>query len=217
MREGRRRHSVGKPAECNLYTVTTNKEAIRHLFTIDVDSTGNVPAMPCVYPDYDAPIVRNSAAGRELAMARWGMPTPPKFVEGPRRPIPVSPTCATPCRRIGGGGWVSRAVACCCSTVSPSRPTARLAGARRCGSRSIQGHTGDLAHPAGGGRMADGAGGGSVEAAAVAAGCHAEDRGTRDESGRRSECRGARRSAPLRAIAPLVGVDDRPPIVGGLG
>jgi putative SOS response-associated peptidase YedK len=26
--------------------------------------------------------VRNSAAGRELAMARWGIPTSPKFVEG---------------------------------------------------------------------------------------------------------------------------------------
>jgi hypothetical protein len=43
-----------------------------------------------VYPDYAAPIVRNSESegrpegrsGRELAMARWGMPTPPKFLEG---------------------------------------------------------------------------------------------------------------------------------------
>jgi putative SOS response-associated peptidase YedK len=35
-----------------------------------------------VYPDYAAPIVRNTATGRELAMARWGMPTPPKFLDG---------------------------------------------------------------------------------------------------------------------------------------
>jgi putative SOS response-associated peptidase YedK len=67
---------------CNLYSMTTNQEAIRRLFGIDVDATGNLPPMPGVYPDYAAPIVRNSAAGRELALARWGMPTPPKFLEG---------------------------------------------------------------------------------------------------------------------------------------
>jgi hypothetical protein len=31
--------------------------------------------MPGVFPDYPAPIVRNGANGRELAMARWGMPS----------------------------------------------------------------------------------------------------------------------------------------------
>jgi len=67
---------------CNLYSVTTNQDAMRSLFCIDADSTGNLPPLPGVYPDYAAPIVRNSAAGRELAMARWGMPTPPKFLEG---------------------------------------------------------------------------------------------------------------------------------------
>jgi putative SOS response-associated peptidase YedK len=67
---------------CNLYSMTTNQEAIRHLFKITTDSTGNLPPMSGVYPDYAAPIVRNSSTGRELAMARWGMPTPPKFLEG---------------------------------------------------------------------------------------------------------------------------------------
>jgi putative SOS response-associated peptidase YedK len=67
---------------CNLYSMTTNQEAIWRLFGIDVDATGNLPPMPGVYPDYAAPIVRNSSAGRELALARWGMPTPPKFLEG---------------------------------------------------------------------------------------------------------------------------------------
>jgi putative SOS response-associated peptidase YedK len=62
--------------------VTTNQEAIRRLFRVDLDTTGNLPLMPGVYPDYAAPIVRNTAAGRELALARWGMPTPPKFLEG---------------------------------------------------------------------------------------------------------------------------------------
>ena len=31
--------------------------------------------MPGVFPDYQAPIVRNGAEGRELATARWGMPS----------------------------------------------------------------------------------------------------------------------------------------------
>ncbi len=62
--------------------MTTNQEAIRRLFRVDVDHTGNLPPMRGVYPDYAAPIVRNAADGRELAMARWGMPTPPKFLEG---------------------------------------------------------------------------------------------------------------------------------------
>jgi putative SOS response-associated peptidase YedK len=67
---------------CNLYAMTTNQEAIRQLFKVVVDNTGNLPSKPGIYPDYAAPIVRNSAAGRELAMARWGMPTPAKFLEG---------------------------------------------------------------------------------------------------------------------------------------
>jgi putative SOS response-associated peptidase YedK len=62
--------------------MTTNQEAIRRLFRIDVDHTGNLPPLPGVYPDYVAPIVRNAAEGRELVLARWGMPTPPKFLDG---------------------------------------------------------------------------------------------------------------------------------------
>jgi hypothetical protein len=34
-----------------------------------VDNTGNLPPLPGIYPDYPAPIVRNSAERRELAMA----------------------------------------------------------------------------------------------------------------------------------------------------
>lgn len=35
-----------------------------------------MPPLPGVFPDYAAPIVRNTAEGRQLAMARWGMPSP---------------------------------------------------------------------------------------------------------------------------------------------
>jgi hypothetical protein len=69
-------------AMCNLYSELADQASMRALFRVDVDRTGNLPPQPGVYPDYAAPIVRNSAAGRELAMARWGMPTPLKFLEG---------------------------------------------------------------------------------------------------------------------------------------
>ena len=40
------------------------------------DTTGNLPPMPGVFPDYLAPIVRNAPDGmRELMKARWGMPS----------------------------------------------------------------------------------------------------------------------------------------------
>jgi putative SOS response-associated peptidase YedK len=62
---------------CNLYSMTTNVEAIRRLFQVDPanDRSGNLPSMTGIYPDYPAPIVRNGGAGRELAIARWGMPS----------------------------------------------------------------------------------------------------------------------------------------------
>lgn len=35
---------------------------------------GNFPPQPAIFPDYPAPIVRNTDGGPELAMVRWGMP-----------------------------------------------------------------------------------------------------------------------------------------------
>ena len=47
------------------------------------DLTGNLPPLPGVYPDHPAPIVRTAADGmRELAMVRWGMPSPKFALEG---------------------------------------------------------------------------------------------------------------------------------------
>jgi putative SOS response-associated peptidase YedK len=44
------------------------------------ETTGNLPPLPGIFPDYMAPVVRNAPDGvRELAMLRWGMPGPPKF------------------------------------------------------------------------------------------------------------------------------------------
>ena len=36
---------------------------------------GNLAPMPGVFPDYKAPIVQTGPEGRELATARWGMPS----------------------------------------------------------------------------------------------------------------------------------------------
>jgi putative SOS response-associated peptidase YedK len=60
---------------CNLYSITTNQDAIRRLFGALNSRVGNLAPMPGVFPDYPAPIVRNAADGRELVMARWGMPS----------------------------------------------------------------------------------------------------------------------------------------------
>ena len=61
---------------CNLYSIMSNPDAIRAFARALRDTTGNLEPQPGVYPDYLAPIVRNTPDGRELARARWGMPTP---------------------------------------------------------------------------------------------------------------------------------------------
>jgi putative SOS response-associated peptidase YedK len=63
---------------CNLYSITTNQAAIIALFRVLNRYVGNLPAMPGVFPDYPAPVVRNTGAERELIMMRWGMPPPPR-------------------------------------------------------------------------------------------------------------------------------------------
>jgi putative SOS response-associated peptidase YedK len=63
---------------CNLYSMTKGQAAIRALFDVTRDSVGNLPPMPGIFPDYPAPIVRNADGGRELTMARWGMPSSAK-------------------------------------------------------------------------------------------------------------------------------------------
>ena len=61
---------------CNLYSITKGQTAIRELARAMQDRTGNLPPLPSVFPDYGAPIVRESGEGRELVLARWGMPSP---------------------------------------------------------------------------------------------------------------------------------------------
>jgi hypothetical protein len=63
---------------CNLYSITTNQEAICALFGVVNRFVDNLPPMPGVFPDYPAPVVRNADDERKLIMMRWGMPPPPR-------------------------------------------------------------------------------------------------------------------------------------------
>ncbi len=54
---------------CNLYSITTNQEAIRALFRVVNQYVGNLPPMTGVFPDFPAPVIRNAGAG---------MPPPPR-------------------------------------------------------------------------------------------------------------------------------------------
>ncbi len=59
----------------NLYRVYTSQEKIRGATRAMVDSIGNMEPGIEVWPDRMAPIIRNTPAGRERAMVRWGLPS----------------------------------------------------------------------------------------------------------------------------------------------
>ncbi len=81
---------------CNLYSITKGETAIRAAFRAVVDRTGNLPSLPAIFPDQLAPVVRAGPDGRELAMLRWGFPSPPG-VSG-NRPV-------TNIRNTASGFW----------------------------------------------------------------------------------------------------------------
>lgn len=63
---------------CNLYSLTKGQAAIIALARALRDSTGNLPILPGIFPDYKAPVVANRGGIRELCMMRWGMPSSQK-------------------------------------------------------------------------------------------------------------------------------------------
>jgi putative SOS response-associated peptidase YedK len=82
---------------CNLYSMTTNQEAIIRLFRVLNNYIGNMPTFPAIFPDWEAPVVRNGAAGeREMIMMRWGFPPAPLA----KPPLPV-----TNARYLNKGYW----------------------------------------------------------------------------------------------------------------
>jgi putative SOS response-associated peptidase YedK len=68
---------------CNLYSITTNQAAIAALFRVINRFVGNLEPMPGVFPDYPAPVIRDTRDGRSMTLMRWGMPPPPKFGGAP--------------------------------------------------------------------------------------------------------------------------------------
>lgn len=66
---------------CNLYRMRGTQDEVRHL-TKALDRIGNMEPLVEVYPDREAPVVRNTAEGRELTKLTWGMPTPPFILKG---------------------------------------------------------------------------------------------------------------------------------------
>jgi putative SOS response-associated peptidase YedK len=63
---------------CNLYSITTNQAAIIALFRVINRYVGNLQPMPGVFPDYPAPVIRNTDTGTAMVTMRWGMPPPPR-------------------------------------------------------------------------------------------------------------------------------------------
>jgi putative SOS response-associated peptidase YedK len=63
---------------CNLYSITTNQAAIIALFRVINRYVGNLAPIPGVFPDYPAPVIRNTA-GTEMMTMRWGMPPPQRM------------------------------------------------------------------------------------------------------------------------------------------
>jgi putative SOS response-associated peptidase YedK len=76
---------------CNLFSITKAQDAMRALFRVSRDLTGNLPPMPGIFPDYPAPIVRLADGERELTTARWSMPSPAFALKGrATRPAAIS-------------------------------------------------------------------------------------------------------------------------------
>lgn len=68
---------------CNLYSMTRGQAAIRQLFAVANDLTGNLPPLPSIFPDGMAPVVRTADGARQLEMMRWGMPGPSQYGGAP--------------------------------------------------------------------------------------------------------------------------------------
>jgi putative SOS response-associated peptidase YedK len=68
---------------CTLYRMTSNVAEIARVFgTADAPAV-NLPLFEGVYPDRDAPVVRQADGARRIEVMRWGFPPPP----GVARPV----------------------------------------------------------------------------------------------------------------------------------
>src|ERR1044071_9184925 len=61
---------------CNLYSMTTNAQAMIELGFLWEKAERNFPPLYGIYPDYFAPIIREAKEGeRRVSLARWGLPS----------------------------------------------------------------------------------------------------------------------------------------------
>ncbi len=67
---------------CNLYSLTKGQQAMRDLFRVSRDELGNLPALPGIFPNTQAPIVHVVEGERVLSLYRWGMPSPAFALRG---------------------------------------------------------------------------------------------------------------------------------------
>ncbi|TXN11360.1 SOS response-associated peptidase [Methylobacterium sp. WL122] len=67
---------------CNLYSLNKGQDAIRKAFGVQRDEAGNLPALPGIFPNTMAPVVRMREGERTLAMMRWGTPSPEFALKG---------------------------------------------------------------------------------------------------------------------------------------
>jgi putative SOS response-associated peptidase YedK len=61
---------------CTLYSQVKAQAEIRALINAIYDTAGNLQPQPAIFPDYVAPVVRETGKGRELTKMRWGFPSP---------------------------------------------------------------------------------------------------------------------------------------------
>ena len=75
-----RNHPVLHNYPCHVQPLFDHHEpsGIIALFRVVNRYVGNLAPMPGVFPDYPAPVVRNTDADTELVTMRWGMPPPPR-------------------------------------------------------------------------------------------------------------------------------------------
>jgi putative SOS response-associated peptidase YedK len=91
---------------CNLYSMTRARDAIRQLFRVEWDRTGNQPPLPAIFPDQLAPVVRVDRDGvRVMETMRWGFPPPPNLGT---RPVTNVRNVASPYWR----GWLKPEFRC---------------------------------------------------------------------------------------------------------
>ncbi len=149
---------------CNLYSHTKDPAAIRDLAKAMggdwLDSACKLEPRPSIFPDDVAPVVRNTASGRELLTMRWGFPPPPNsksnFVTNVRsatsnfwkRWLPRENRCLVPVTSFCEPDWLAGKHVPTWFAVDESRPLFFFAGIWRpwSGTRGTKAHAAPEEH-----------------------------------------------------------------------